>query len=93
MRTAILVEALVSKYGSISGASRRADIPLSTLFKLQREHVDVRVSTLVCVANALGCPVSEVMRSMEECDDAASPQQGAVGAGRSGSMGWRRSCR
>ena len=66
MRTAILVEALVSKYGSISAASRHADIPITTLFKLKREPVDLRISTLVCVAKALDRRVSEVVRVLEE---------------------------
>ena len=66
MRTAILVDALVEKYGSINAASRKADIPLTTLFKLKRERVDLRISTLACVARALGQPLSQVVAMLEQ---------------------------
>jgi DNA-binding Xre family transcriptional regulator len=76
MRTSILVDALAIKYGSISAASRQADIPMATLFKLKRTDVDMRLSTLLCVANALGCPVSEVIRIMEEYGGAVTERRG-----------------
>jgi hypothetical protein len=66
MRTAVLVEALVEKYGSINAASRGADIPITTLFKLKREEVDVRISTLCIVADALNRPLAEVVEVLQE---------------------------
>ncbi len=72
MRTAILVEALADKYGSIAAASRGADIPLATLFKLKREPVDVRVSTLSCVARALNRSLCDVVGMLEANDPADS---------------------
>ncbi len=64
MRTALLVEALAVKYGSINAASRQADIPVTTLFKLKRDHVDIRISTLANVARALDRPLDEVVRML-----------------------------
>ena len=61
MRTSILVDALARKYGSINAASRQADIPLTTLFKLKRDAVDLRISTLDTVARALGRPLPEIV--------------------------------
>ncbi len=71
MRTAILVEALVAKYGSINAASRGADIPVTTLFKLKREPVDLRISTLASVARGLGRPLTEVVEMMEVAETAS----------------------
>jgi predicted transcriptional regulator len=65
MRTAILVDALADRYGSITAASRDADIPLTTLFKLRRERVDLRVSTLTNIAKALDLETSDVMKMLE----------------------------
>lgn len=65
MRTSILVYALADRYGSVSAASREADIPLATLFKLKRGNVDLRMSTLVGVAHALGVKTSDVVRMIE----------------------------
>ncbi|MDP9180590.1 MAG: hypothetical protein M3O21_02580 [Chloroflexota bacterium] len=61
MNTAILVQALADKYGSINAASRQADIPVTTLFKLKREPVDVRLSTLAAVARGLERSLTEVV--------------------------------
>jgi predicted transcriptional regulator len=72
VRTAILVDALAAKYGSINAASRKADIPLTTLFKLKREPVDIRISTLEGIARALGRPPHELVAMMAEqgkCDE------------------------
>lgn len=65
MRTAILVDALADRYGSIAAASRDADIPLTTLFKLRRERVDLRVSTLANIARALDLATSDVVKMLE----------------------------
>ena len=76
MRTSILVDALAAKYGSINAASRKADIPLTTLFKLKRECVDLRISTLEGIARALARPLHEVVLMVEE-DDPSHPERNA----------------
>ena len=74
MRTSILVDALAERYGSINAASRKADIPLTTLFKLKRENVDLRVSTLEAVARALDRPLQDLIVMMDqEADGVGEP--------------------
>ena len=82
MRTATAVDALVTKYGSINAASRMADIPLSTLFKLRREHVDVRVSTLACVARALELSLPRLVQMLVEGDNGLDERGVASGGDR-----------
>ena len=61
-RTAVLTDALAVKYGGIHAASREADIPLATLFKLKRANVDVRIRALENVARGLGVSLVDVVR-------------------------------
>lgn len=55
-----MVEALERKYGSLSAASRKADIPATTLFKIKR-GADPRYSTLLKIARGLDRPLPELL--------------------------------
>jgi len=81
MRTANVVDALVVKYGSINAASRKADIPLATLFKLRRENVDIRISTLACVARALELTLPEVVQMLVAGDTGLDERGPATASG------------
>lgn len=57
-----MVEALERKYGSLSRASRRADIPHTTLLKIKSgETSDPRYSTLLRIADALDRTLPELL--------------------------------
>lgn len=57
-----MVEALERKYGNLSVASRQADIPHTTLFKIKKGVVkDPRISTLRRIAVALDVPLKDLI--------------------------------
>ena len=56
-----MVEALERKHGSLNAASRKADIPLGTLFRIKRREADPRYSTLVKIADALDSTVPQLL--------------------------------
>ncbi|MEK7298334.1 MAG: helix-turn-helix transcriptional regulator [Candidatus Margulisiibacteriota bacterium] len=47
---------------SIDKLSKKADIPFTTLMNIKRKQVqDVRASTLIAIAKALGCSLDELV--------------------------------
>jgi predicted transcriptional regulator len=55
-----LVGELVQRYGSLNAASRKTDIPLTTLYRLYSgEHKDMRVDTLRKIAVGLDISLAE----------------------------------
>lgn len=61
-----LVGELVRRHGSINAASRKADIPLTTLFRLYNgQHKEPTLETLRKIAAALDLPLHEVVRRLE----------------------------
>ena len=56
----MMVEALERKYGSLNRASRKADIPTTTLLKIKRGS-DPRASTLRRIADGLDLTLSELL--------------------------------
>jgi predicted transcriptional regulator len=66
MSASVLVEALVQRYGSLNAASRKADIPLTTLFQLQNgRRADPRFSTIRRIADALGLSLPDAVQLMD----------------------------
>lgn len=61
-----LVGELAIKYGSLSRASRKCDIPLTTLHRLKTgEHKDPRISTFIALSRALGRPPGMVLSELD----------------------------
>ncbi len=54
------VEALERKYGSLNAASRKADIPTTTLLKIKR-GADPRASTLRRIAHGLEMTLPQLL--------------------------------
>ena len=64
-----LVGELVRRYGSLNAASRKTDIPLTTLYRLYNgEHKDMRVETLRRIADGLGISLGEAGARLERDD-------------------------
>lgn len=61
-----LVGELVQRYGSLNAASRKADIPLTTLYMLYSgNHKDMRVETLRKIAAGLGISLAEASARLD----------------------------
>ena len=61
-----LVGELVKRHGSLNAASRKADIPLTTLFRLYTgQHKEPTLATLRKIATALDRPLSTVIDSLD----------------------------
>ena len=66
-----VVGVLVQRYGSVGAASRKADIPLATLYRLYTgEHKQPTLDTLRKIAAALDMPLHELVRQLEDGEDA-----------------------
>ncbi len=69
-----LVGKLVERHGSLNAASRKADIPLTTLFRLYKgQHKEPTLDTLRKIATALDEPLHEIVRELEDGEDARTP--------------------
>lgn len=65
-----LIGELVTRYGSLNAASRKADIPVTTLFKLYNgENKEPRLDTLRKIARGLDLSLSEVIDRLEADSD------------------------
>lgn len=61
-----LVGELVQRYGSLNAASRKADIPLTTLYRLyDGTHKDMRIETLRKIAAGLGISLAEASAKLD----------------------------
>ena len=61
-----LIGALVERYGSLNAASRKTDIPLTTLYRLKSgEHKAATFETLRKIAAGLDRPLYEVVRELD----------------------------
>lgn len=68
-----LIGELIRRYGSINAASRKTDIPLTTLFRLYKgEHKEPRVDTLRKIAIALEMPLDDVFQKVYGTGDGQS---------------------
>ncbi len=64
-----LVGELVERYGSINAASRKTDIPVTTLFRLYNgDHQDASFPTLRKIAAALDQPLHKVVERLESAE-------------------------
>ncbi len=58
---------LVERYGSINAASRKVDIPVTTLFRMYNgERVNPTLETLRKVAAGLNRPLYKIIRELEK---------------------------